>query len=289
MTKKASSSHGGLHPKAHLLGEGLRPKNAFGQNFLSDENEQSIIAQIAVGPSHPQAVVVEWGAGLGALTRRLLRLAPCVHVVERDRDLVPLLGVTFADAIAQGALVVHEANATTFPVEDLLDEHAPPQLKLCGNLPYHLTSKLLFRTLELAPRLLSASFLIQLEVAERIAAGPGNRTYGMLSVLLQSRFDVELVHKVPRDAFWPPPKVDGGVIRLVPLEHDPLTASERLIFTDIVKAAFQKRRKTLRNALSSYDALEPIFQRLGLSLKQRAETLNVEDYVALAKHLAERE
>jgi 16S rRNA (adenine1518-N6/adenine1519-N6)-dimethyltransferase len=285
MKKPSHATSNIPHPKSDLQGKGLRPKNSFGQNFLSDEHHQNTIAHIAALGGSNDSPIVEWGAGLGALTRQLLARTKCVHAVERDRDLVPILASTFANEIKEGRLVLHEANATTFPVEDLIAGSTGAKFKLCGNLPYHLTSSLLFRTLELAPLLDHASFLIQLDVAKRIEAGPGNRTYGLLSVLLQSRFDVDLAHIVPRDAFWPAPKVDGGVIRLIPKASDPLSKEEREYLTTLVKAAFQKRRKTLRNALSGYEGLEAAMGEMGLSSKQRAETIRVEEYIKLAQKL----
>lgn len=268
-----------LHPKHLLLPRGIRPKSSFGQNFLVDETPLLGIAREVLDlRAHAEAPVVELGAGTGALTRVLLEGGARVHAVERDRDLVPILKERFADAVEAGRLVVHEDNALTFRFEDVTKGEGV----LCGNLPYHLTSSLVLRAVEGAPALRGVVFLVQLEVAERLAAEPGGKDYGVLSVLLQHIYDVQLSRRVPRGAFWPVPEVDGGVVRMRPLEVPRGGVVDFGALKDVVKAAFHQRRKTLKNALSPLDG-DSILEEAGVDPKTRAERVDVEGFVRLAR------
>jgi 16S rRNA (adenine1518-N6/adenine1519-N6)-dimethyltransferase len=288
-----------MHPQKQLEGTGLQPKHSFGQNFLVDEHHQKKIAQLAVSCAAPVAgakpLVVELGPGLGALTGRLLEQGARVIAVERDRDLVPLLRKTFAREVDAGALVVVEDNALTWP---LTVEHGVVDgFALVGNLPYHHAADLCLRCVEslaekpaeARPRRIGGGcFLIQLEVAERIASAPGSKDYGVLSVLLQSRFTTTLGHRVPRGAFWPVPDVDGGVIVLRPHDQVAVDVSFDALRT-VVRAAFQQRRKTLRNALigglAGKDAafVDAALAAAGLDPKTRAEQVDVDGFVRLAR------
>jgi 16S rRNA (adenine1518-N6/adenine1519-N6)-dimethyltransferase len=282
-----------MHPQKQLEGLGLQPKHSFGQNFLVDEHHQQRIATLAIACAKPASgakpLVVELGPGLGALTGRLLENGAQVIAVERDRDLVPLLKQRFAKEIDSGALVVVEDNALTWPLT--IGHGVSDGFALVGNLPYHHAADLCMRCVEsLAEkpgRIGGGCFLIQLEVAERIASGPGSKDYGVLSVLLQSRFTTSLVHKVPRGAFWPVPDVDGGVIALRPHDHVAADVSfDRLRV--VVRAAFQQRRKTLRNALLANikdKDVDGALATAGLDPKTRAEQVDVEGFVRLARAL----
>lgn len=276
-----------LHPRAHLDDRGLRPKKSFGQNFLHDETHVAAIAAEVLGTTgSPPSAIVELGGGTGALTAHLVAGEAPVHVVERDRDLVPVLKQRFAEEVESGKLTVHEANATTFDVASVLG-HAGTGA-LCGNLPYHLTSTLLLNALDTADSLRVAVFLIQKEVADRVAAPPGTKAYGLLSVLLAARFDARLVRVVPAGAFWPVPEVDGGVLRLTPVTRSdgevPLEALKR-----VAKAAFGKRRKTLHNSLKAFAAGDQMLEAAGLDPKARPETLDVEAFLRLARALEKAE
>lgn len=275
------------HPRAHLEARGLRPKHSFGQNFLHDEGHLAFIADEVrhAAPREPKegARALELGAGTGVLTAALLDRGMTVTAVERDRDLLPLLRDRFAKEIADGRLTLLEANALTVPFDDAL---SVPGV-LCGNLPYHLTSSLLLRALDEVKRLTGAVFLVQLEVAQRIAAEPGTKAWGVLSVLLQQRFDVDLVRKVPKGAFWPVPEVDGGVLRLSPLPEPRGGEVNPRALRRVVKLAFQQRRKTLRNGLSSVGGAE-LLEEAGVNPAARAETIPVEGFVALARVLESR-
>lgn len=286
-----------MHPQKQLEGTGVAPKHSFGQNFLVDEHHQRRIAELALACARPVAgnapLVVELGPGLGALTGALLSATtkPRVIAVERDRDLVPLLKKRFA-GVDDGRLVVVEDNALTWPltVENGVDDG----FALVGNLPYHHAADLCLRCVdareERPGRIGGGCFLIQLEVAERIAADHGNKDYGVLSVLLQSRFHCALLHRVPRGAFWPVPDVDGGVIVLRPRDD----VAEDVSFDElrrVVRAAFQQRRKTLRNALAALrsDAFPVDVDKgladAGIEPKTRAEQVDVDGFVRLTRTL----
>lgn len=273
-----------VHPRAHLEARGLRPKHSFGQNFLHDEGHLAFIAdEVRHAAPAGGGRALELGAGTGVLTAALLARGLTVTAVERDRDLLPLLRERFAAALDAGQLTLLEANALTVPFDDALAEPGV----LCGNLPYHLTSSLLLRALADVKRLTGAVFLVQLEVAQRIAAEPGSKAWGVLSVLLQQRFDVDLVRKVPKGAFWPVPDVDGGVLRLSPLDEPRGGEIDPRVLKRVVKQAFQQRRKTLRNGLSVLGGAA-LLEEAGVDPSARAETIPVEGFVALARALERR-
>lgn len=272
-----------MHPRAQLEARGLRPKHSFGQNFLYDEGHLAIIADEVRHLAPDGGRAVELGAGTGVLTAALLARGLTVTAVERDRDLVPVLADRFKAEIAAGKLTLLEDNALTVSFDEGLQEPGV----LCGNLPYHLTSSLLLRALEEVRRLTGAVFLVQLEVAQRIAAEPGSKAWGVLSVLLQHRFDVDLVHKVPRGAFWPVPDVDGGVLRLIPLPEPRGGDVDPRALKRVVKIAFQQRRKTMRNSVSSLGG-GPLLEEAGVDPSVRAETIPVEGFVRIARAMLAR-
>lgn len=264
-------------PKEILKAKGLHAKKSFGQNFLTDPHHLEAIAREACHlRNNPEMIVFEIGAGLGALTRALLAQGAVVHAIERDRDLVPILLEEFAREIRAKKLVIHEANASTFDFSAVTSN----KFVLCGNLPYHLTSTLMLRALDVYQHLNGAIFMVQAEVAERIVSGPGNKVYGLLSVLLQSRFEVAIVHRVPPGAFWPAPNVDSSVIRLVPKDIQPQI--DWPFFKSLVKMAFAQRRKTLKNALSKLENATEKMQQAGINPLDRAENLSADDFVRLA-------
>lgn len=268
-----------MHPRQQLDLRQLRPKKSFGQNFLHDDHHLGRIAGLVMAGLGPHAPIVELGGGTGALTAQLVAHEGPVHVVERDRDMVPILKDRFDEHVRSGHLTVHEASATTF---DLASIFAESKGTLCGNLPYHLTSELMERTCEVVDRLERAVFLIQLEVAERICATPGNKVWGGLSVNLQAMFEARRALVVPKGAFWPAPEVDGGVIELVPLSAEARARAPLSVLRPIVKAAFAQRRKRLSNALKKRpDALDAM-RALGIDVGQRAEVLTVEEWTAVA-------
>ncbi len=273
-------------PRELLDRHGLRAKKSWGQNFLGDEAVLEEIARLAV----PRAgePVLELGAGLGHLTARLVARGARVVAVERDRDMAAVLRAELGDAIT-----LLEADAARLDLAALAAAHGvaegggPPRLALAGNLPYHLTSPILFSILDQAAHVSRAVFLLQREVAERLAAPPGSRDWGLLSVLLQREAEVSLERLVPRGAFWPPPRVDSAVLQvLLRPPAEPVLDPAR--FRKLVKAGFAQRRKTLRNALGRVappEVLAAAFEAAGVDPVRRGETLTLGEWAALERAL----
>lgn len=251
-----------------------RAKKGLGQHFLTDRHYlDRIVAEIAARPGE---AIVEIGPGPGALTERLAQVVRPLHVVEIDRDLAASLRARFAP----DSVVVHEGDALAFDFASL-----PAGLRVVGNLPYNISTPILFHVASFAPRIRDCVFMLQKEVVERMVAEPGTADYGRLSVMLQYRFAMALALRVPPGAFTPPPKVDSAVVRMAPLGEDRLAARDDALFARIVMAAFTQRRKTLRNALRAI-ADEGIFARCGIDPGRRGETLSVAEFVALANAAA---
>jgi 16S rRNA (adenine1518-N6/adenine1519-N6)-dimethyltransferase len=247
-----------------------RPKKRLGQHFLTDRHYlERIVAEIA--PVAGDAMV-EIGPGPGALTERLAQVVRPLHVVEIDRDLAAGLRSRFAPE----AVVVHEGDALAFDFGAL-----PDGLRVVGNLPYNVSTPLLFHVASFAPRLRDCVFMLQREVVERMVADPGTPDYGRLSVMLQYRFAMSLAFRVPPGAFTPPPKVDSAVVRMAPLGAGRPAAKDEALFSRVVLAAFTQRRKTLRNALRGL-AGDEAFGRAGVDPGLRGETLGVAQFIALA-------
>ena len=252
------------------------PRKRFGQHFLTDD---SIIAAIiaAIAPQ-PGDSMVEIGPGLGALTHPLARKLDHLHVVEIDRDIIAWLRTEFPAT----RVTVHEGDALAFDFGAL-----GPRLRVVGNLPYNISTPLLFHLARYAGAIRDIHAMLQKEVVERMIAAPSTSEYGRLSVMLQYRFEMEQVLEVTAAAFNPAPKVESAVIRLTPYSPLPHPARDEAILGKIVAAAFSKRRKTLRNALGSYfEAAE--FERLGVDARLRAQDLRVTDFVRMADAIAGR-
>jgi 16S rRNA (adenine1518-N6/adenine1519-N6)-dimethyltransferase len=250
------------------------PRRRFGQHFLVDRHYIERILD-AVNPV-PEDTLVEIGPGLGALTRPLLDRVLRLTVIEIDRDLAARLA---ADYPAE-RLDLRVADALSFDFAAL-----GGRLRVIGNLPYNISSPLLFHLAQYEARLFDVTVMLQKEVVARMTASPGTPDYGRLSVMLQVRFRIERLFVVPPGAFRPPPKVDSAVARLVPLgAARPLIADDAL-FARVVAAAFGQRRKTLRNALKDLASVAQI-EREGLAPGARGETLGVADFVRLANALA---
>jgi 16S rRNA (adenine1518-N6/adenine1519-N6)-dimethyltransferase len=267
-------------PKSVLVEHGLRPKRSFGQNFLTDPAIARRIAELAAPDG---ATVIELGAGLGALTRPLLERAARVIAIERDRDLVPLLQSELAGHGGVGQLTVLEADAKSIDPAALLEGTARPHV-LCGNLPYQITGPLLTLTTRAASVLDRAVFLVQLEVANRLAADPGTHKYGALSVFVQAAFQVNRALVVRRGAFFPQPNVDSAVVSLIPRE---VPIPETPVFAALVRAAFGQRRKKLANAWRSVPGLDSASLASAalaaeIDLDDRGERLSVADFARMA-------
>jgi 16S rRNA (adenine1518-N6/adenine1519-N6)-dimethyltransferase len=247
-----------------------RPRKRFGQHFLTDRHWlERIVA--AIDPL-PGDAMLEIGPGTGLLTAELIPVVRPLHVVEIDRDLAAALRERFpADR-----LIVHEGDALDFDLASL-----PAPLRVVGNLPYNVSTPILFHIEAQAARVRDCTFLLQKEVVDRMVATPATPEYGRLSVMLQARFAMAKALDVPPGAFTPPPKVDSAVVRMRPLGEDRARAKDERLFAAIVAAAFSQRRKTLRNAARAF-VPEAAYARAGIDPGRRGETLSVLEYVALA-------
>jgi 16S rRNA (adenine1518-N6/adenine1519-N6)-dimethyltransferase len=275
-------------PRAVLRRTGLAPKKGFGQNFLISPHAVEAIAEACVPAAELGcARVLELGAGTGALTRALAARARSVVAVERDRDLVPVLREELAD-LPEGRVRVLEGDAQAVSPVELLGPPDPGSPRvLCGNLPYQITGRLLERAVVHADDLERVVFMVQLEVADRLAADPGSKTYGALTVFTRAAFRTRKLFAVGPGSFHPPPDVTSAVILLEP--ERPRRAEETELFRALVKGAFGTRRKTLRNAWKSVAAPELIAaaaERASISLDARGETLDVDQFAAMARALA---
>ena len=247
-----------------------RPKKRLGQHFLTDRNYLGRIIG-AIAPAAGDAMV-EIGPGPGALTERLAAVVRPLHVVEIDRELAVALRERFAD----GSVVVHEGDALDFDFASL-----PAGLRVVGNLPYNVSTPLLFHVAKSAARVRDCVFMLQKEVVDRMVAAPDTADYGRLSVMLQYRFAMSACLRVPPGAFTPPPKVDSAVVRMEPLGAGRPVAGDERLFERVVLAAFTQRRKTLRNAARALVPPEA-FARAGIDPGRRGETLSVAEFVALS-------
>jgi 16S rRNA (adenine1518-N6/adenine1519-N6)-dimethyltransferase len=261
---------------------GLRPKKSFGQNFLVAPGVAEQIATAAVPDAERggDTTVVEIGAGTGALTSALLARGAHVVAIERDRDLVPLLRDTFASEIAAGELELVEADAKTFDYASV----ATPFV-LCGNLPYQLTGPLLERATALTSAIRRAVFMVQREVADRLVAKPETKEYGALTVFVRAAFAVEVALRVKPGSFFPPPDVTSAVVVLTP-RADRIPETPR--FRALVHAAFEQRRKTLRNAWGSVAeraVIEHAAAACAIALERRGETLSEDEFGRMAAAL----
>jgi 16S rRNA (adenine1518-N6/adenine1519-N6)-dimethyltransferase len=253
---------------------GHAPRRRFGQNFLADDHYvERIVAAVDPRPGEP---IVEIGPGLAALTDRLVERAGHVTAIEIDRDLAARLRERFSPA----QLTLHEGDALDVDFAAL-----GRGLRIVGNLPYNISSPLLFHLAAHAEAVADITVMLQKEVVDRMTARPATPEYGRLTVMLQAVFRIERLFVVPPGAFRPPPKVDSAVARLVPLRERAPAIADRALFARVVAAAFSQRRKTLRNALSTLcDA--PALAAVGIDAGARGETLAVADYVRLANALA---
>lgn len=256
-----------------------QPRKRFGQNFLHDPGTIGRIHQ-AIGAAAGDRLV-EIGPGRGAITEGLLRAAGGLDVVELDRDLVGPLAERLG---ALGALRVHQADALVF---DLCGLAPPPEdpahdgLRIVGNLPYNISTPLLFRFIEQLGCIRDMHLMLQREVVERIVAEPGNKTYGRLSVMVQTHCRAVSLFRIGPGAFNPPPKVESAFLRLVPLRPNPFEIADPGLHARIVAAAFAQRRKTLRNSLGAL--VEPgLLEAIGIDPGLRAEAVSVDGFARIA-------
>ena len=250
------------------------PRKRFGQNFLTDQNVLHDILN-AIAPAADD-LMVEIGPGQGAMTALLLQMLDQLHAVELDRDLVAWLQKQFT----ADRLIIHSGDALQFDFASLV----PPgrKLRIVGNLPYNISSPLLFHLAEFVAQVKDQHFMLQKEVVERMVAAPGSKDYGRLSVMLQWRYQMELQFIVPPEAFDPPPRVDSAIVRMIPLTS-PLACDQRKL-EQVVTKAFSQRRKVIRNSLSGMFT-EAQLVKVGIDPQSRPETVGLESYVELARVL----
>jgi 16S rRNA (adenine1518-N6/adenine1519-N6)-dimethyltransferase len=249
------------------------PKKRFGQNFLRDAD----IIRACLGAIHPQSndSMVEIGPGLGALTQPLLQTLQHLQVVEMDRDIVSWMQGHYP----AGKLTIHNTDALKFNFADL------GKIRVVGNLPYNISTPLLFHLLQDAESIIDMHFMLQKEVVERMVAEPSTAAYGRLSVMLQYRLHMEYLLTVSPESFDPVPKVESAFVRLIPHAELPYVACDTALFSKVVTAAFGQRRKTLRNTLKGL-LDDAGFSALNIDPQLRAENLHVSQFVAIANHLA---
>ncbi|MFP3549398.1 16S rRNA (adenine(1518)-N(6)/adenine(1519)-N(6))-dimethyltransferase RsmA [Paraburkholderia sp. SIMBA_049] len=259
--------------------QGHFARKRFGQNFLVDLGVIDSIVDV-IRPQRGERMV-EIGPGLGALTEPLIgRLATPeapLHAVELDRDLIGRLKKKFGEL-----LELHEGDALAFDFGALAAAGEKPTLRIVGNLPYNISSPLLFHLATFADRVIDQHFMLQNEVVERMVAEPGTKAFSRLSVMLQYRYVIDKLLDVPPESFQPPPKVDSAIVRMIPYAPHELSSVDQTTLGELVTAAFSQRRKMLRNTLSAYrDTVD--FEALGFDLQRRAEDVPVAEYVSVAQ------
>jgi 16S rRNA (adenine1518-N6/adenine1519-N6)-dimethyltransferase len=251
-----------------------RTRKRFGQHFLHDQN--TILRILRAIDPQPGDNLIEIGPGEGALTLPLLRACQNLTAIELDRDLLAPLQQR---AISIGRLEIINADILEFDLESLPMEGP---LRLVGNLPYNISTPLMFHLLESVSRIRDMHFMLQKEVAQRIVAGPGDRHYGRLSVMLQYRCECQYLFEVAPECFRPPPKVDSAVIRLLPLAAPAYDVGDYATFSSIVQTAFGQRRKTIGNSLKGLLSRQLIAD-CGIDPGLRAENLALADFASLSR------
>ena len=257
-----------------------RPRKRFGQNFLQDPQ---IIFQIAeaINPRDNQHLV-EIGPGKGALTNELVGHVGFLDLIELDRDLVSILKKQFE---GNQSVRIHSCDALKFDLECLYSKGN--KLRVVGNLPYNISTPLLFRLLKKAAIVEDMHFMLQKEVVDRICSQPGSKQYGKLSVLMQYRWQTEKLFDVAPECFKPSPKVHSSLIRLKPLATPPVEIADPEVFEFVVTQAFSQRRKTLRNTLKNFIS-EAQLKSMGIDPKARAEILSLEAFALLSQHIGQQ-
>lgn len=254
-----------------------RARKRFGQHFLSDPGVIDAIIR-AVHPTK-EDVIVEIGPGHGAITDALARNAGHLHAVELDRDLVARLRQQYE---GNPDVTVHEADALRFDFSSLGD-----RIRVVGNLPYNISTPLLFHLLKFREQILDMHFMLQKEVVDRMAAGPGSKAYGRLGIMLGCHLSIESLFDVPPDAFDPPPEVTSAVVRLDPLPPGTFEINDEAGFSTLVATAFMQRRKTLRNSLKKL-VERPDFEAAGIDAGLRPEQVSIADYIRLSNYLRQK-
>lgn len=253
----------------------MRLKKRFGQNFLRDENiVKKILHTIA---AKKEDHLVEIGAGSGVLTKHLINKASKFDVIELDRDLIPILNNLCRN---DESCVVHQYDVLEFDFKNIFSDK---KMRIIGNLPYNISTPLIFHLIDHKEYIEDMHFMLQKEVAERLASKPGSKQYGRLSVMAQYHLEVKTLFNVPPQAFTPIPKVESAFVRLTPITKQIHVANDPVFFSSLVKKAFCHRRKTIRNSLKSF--LEKKDLGSVIDLNSRPEQLSVSDFVNLSNCL----
>ena len=254
-----------------------RARKRFGQHFLADPGVVDAIIR-AVHPTK-EDVIVEIGPGQGAITDALARNAGHLHAIELDRDLVAQLRRQYD---GNPNVSVHEADALRFDFSSLGD-----RIRVVGNLPYNISTPLLFHLLKFRSQILDMHFMLQKEVVNRMAAGPGSKAYGRLGIMLGCHLNIESLFDVPPEAFDPPPEVTSAIVRLDPLPPGTFDIHDEARLSTLVTTAFMQRRKTLRNSLKKL-VDRPDFEAMGIDAGQRPEQVSISDYIRLSNYLRQK-
>ena len=254
-----------------------RPRKRFGQHFLTDPGVIGAIVD-AIAPREDD-VIVEIGPGPGAITSPIARQCGHLHAVELDRDLAARLRSQFA---GNERITIHEADALSFDFTQL-----GAAIRVIGNLPYNISTPLLFHLLEQRAVIRDMHFMLQKEVVDRMAAEPGSKAFGRLTIMLGAYLNIDALFDVDREAFDPPPAVTSAIVRLSPRPESDIDVHDKKLLSDIVAGAFSLRRKTLRNALRNYASEEELFS-LDIDPGLRPENVAIPDWIALANYLAEK-
>ncbi len=257
-----------------MAAQRIRARKRFGQNFLHDD---AVIDDIigAISPENDQHIV-EIGPGRAALTKHLITQCRHLDVIEIDRDLVPLLAAQFAH---HTNINIHEADALTFDYSTLSQGE---RLRVIGNLPYNITTPLLFHLLAQSDVIEDMCFMLQREVVERICAQPGTKNYGRLSIMVQYQCQASNLFIVPPEAFTPQPKVESAIIYLKPLTKSEMTDVSPEALNKVVSQAFSQRRKTIANTLKNMIS-STLLAQLDIDVTQRPETLSIEQYIEITR------
>ncbi len=254
-----------------------QPRKRFGQNFLRDDAVIDAIAN-AIAPRTCDHLV-EIGPGEGALTQALVESSGVFDAIELDRDLKTRLLASFS---IYPQFTLHSADALSFDFQALV--HADERLRVVGNLPYNISTPLIFRLLETSDHIQDMHFMLQKEVVQRICAQPGSKHWGRLGIMCQFQCEVSYLFDVPPSAFFPPPKVDSAIVRLVP-QHRTKDPCDRAKLARVVQTACAQRRKTLRNNFKGI-ADDAVLMSAGINPEARAETVALEHYITLTNTLA---
>ncbi len=253
-----------------------RAKKRFGQNFLQDQGVIDRIVSCVRAKEGDN--IIEIGPGLGAITKQILPLVKRMNVIELDRELIPKLRFN-CDGLGELSIIQEDALSIDYK---RFTEAGP--MRIVGNLPYNISTPLLFHLFSFLENIQDMHFMLQKEVVLRMTAQPGSKTYGRLSVMTQSVCDLRMMFLVPPESFVPAPKVDSAIVYLAPRKQ-PIDIEDRSLFNQVVSEAFNQRRKTLRNVWRNRIQVEAL-ESLGIDPKLRPEQLSLEDFVSVANFLA---